>query len=277
MAELYDIIKSRKSVRTFDGKLISAKDRERLEKYIQTITDPFGIPVRFVLLDAREYGLSSPVLSGETLFVAGKVGKVPYGDVAFGYAFEKLVLYAWSLGIGTTWIGGTMKRELFEKAAGLSGGEMMPCVSPLGYPAKKRSIREIMMRKGVGADSRLPADKIFFDGAWDTGLPAAKQAPIAQLIEMVRLAPSVVNKQPWRIIVSGGDFHFYEKRDKGYAGEKTGDLQKIDVGIALCHFVMGLEEKGERPEVSVADPGFAVPEDAEYIATVRTACVDCGE
>ena len=179
------------------------------------------------------------------------------------------MLYAWSLGIGTTWIGGTMKRDVFERAAGLSDGEMMPCVSPLGYPAKRRSIRETMMRKGVGADSRLPAEKLFFDEKWDVPLPTEKQAEIADLIEMVRWAPSAVNKQPWRIIVSGQNYHFYEKRDKGYAGEKTGDLQKIDVGIALCHFVMGLEERKEKPEVAVADPGIAVPDGVEYIATVK--------
>ena len=120
--------------------------------------------------------MSSPVLSGESLYVAGKVDRVPCADLAFGFAFEKLVLYAWSLGIGTTWIGGTMKREVFERAAGLAQGEMMPCVSPLGYPAERRSLRETMMRKGVGADSRLPAEKIFFDGAWDAGLPSEKQA-----------------------------------------------------------------------------------------------------
>jgi nitroreductase len=81
------------------------------------------------------------VITGEKLYVAGKVEKGPYADVAFGYSFERLVLYAWSLGIGTTWIGGTMKRELFEKAAGLSDGEMMPCVSPLGYPAQDAAPR----------------------------------------------------------------------------------------------------------------------------------------
>lgn len=53
-----------------------------------------------------------------------------------------------------------MKRENFEKAAGVKSGEMMPCVSPLGYPAKKRSLKEIMMRKGVGADTRIPAIEI---------------------------------------------------------------------------------------------------------------------
>ena len=270
MNDLLTIIKGRKSVRTFDGRPVSAEDRERLERYARTITNPFGVPVRFAWLDAKEHGLSSPVLSGETLYVAGIVDKVPLADVAFGYSFEKLVLYAWSLGIGTTWIGGTMKREAFERAAGLAEGERMPCVSPLGYPAAKRSIKEALMRKGVGADSRMPAEKLFFDGAWDVGLTADRQAPISDLIEMVRWAPSAVNKQPWRIIVSDHVFHFYEKRDKGYAGEKTGDLQKIDVGIALCHFVMGMEERGNRAEVVIADPGFAAPAGVEYIATVRT-------
>ena len=269
MTELLKIIMGRKSVRTFDGKAVNAEDRERLEQYIRSIRNPFDIPIRFVFLDAKEHGLSSPVLSGETLYIAGKVDKVPYADVAFGYSFEKLVLYAWSLGIGTTWIGGTMKRELFEQAAGLSEGEMMPCVSPLGYPAKKRSIRETMMRRGVGADSRMPAEKLFFDGAWYVALPSEEQAAIADLIEMVRWAPSAVNRQPWRVIVSNNSYHFYEKRDKGYAGEKTGDLQKIDVGIALCHFVMGLEEMRAKHEFSIADPGIAVPDGVEYIATVR--------
>lgn len=270
MTELLKIIRERKSVRTFDGIPVSTEDREKIEQYIRTIENPFGIPVRFTLLDAGTYGLSSPVLNGETLYVAGMVSKVPHAEEAFGFSFEKLVLYAWTLGIGTTWIGGTMKREVFERAAKLAEGEMMPCVSPLGYPAKKRSFRETMMRKGVGADTRMPAEKIFFDGAWGTGLPPEKQAGIADLIEMVRWAPSAVNKQPWRIIVSGRDCHFYEKRDKGYIGEKTGDLQKIDVGIALCHFAAGLEEQGEKPTVVTEDPGLSIPEGAEYIATVRT-------
>lgn len=269
MSDLLERIKSRKSVRTFDGSPVSEEDRERLRQYVETISNPFGIPVRFVLLDAKAQGLSSPVLSGETLYVAGIVRKVPCGDVAFGFSFERLVLYAWSLGIGTTWIGGTMKRELFERAAGLSAEEMMPCMSPLGYPAKKRSVREVMMRKGVGADARLPAEKLFFDGAWGVPLVTDGQGALWEILEMVRWAPSAVNKQPWRIIAKDGLFHFYEKQDKGYVSEKTGDLQKVDLGIALCHFVTGVEAQGETPEVEIHDPGIAVPEGVVYIATVR--------
>ena len=269
MSELLNLIKSRKSVRSFDERPVSAEDREKLEQYLETITNPFGIPVDFVLLDAKEHGLSSPVLTGETLYIAGKVRKGNCADVAFGFSLEKLVLYAWSLGIGTTWIGGTMKRELFERAAGLAEGEMMPCISPLGYPAKKRSVRETMMRKGVGADTRLPADKLFFDKTWDNPLKPAGSDDLYELMEMVRWAPSAVNKQPWRIIAADGSFHFYEKQDKGYVSEKTGDLQKIDVGIALCHFVSGMEAQGKKADVGICDPGISVPNGVNYIATVK--------
>lgn len=268
MSALLDIIKGRKSVRTFDGRDLTAEDRAKLEEYAAKITNPFGIPVQFVFLDAGEYGLSSPVISGEKLYLAGKVEKKPYADVAFGYTLEQLVLYAWSLGIGTTWIGGTMKRGLFEKAAGLKAGEMMPCVSPLGYPAKKRSVKESLMRKGVGADKRLPAEKLFFDSSFEKALTGEKKAEIANLIEMVRLAPSAVNKQPWRILLKDGAYHFYEKKDKGYVSDATGDLQKIDVGIALCHFAMGLEEQGKEPVITVQNPGIPIPANMEYIASV---------
>ena len=46
-------------------------------------------------------------------------------------------------------------------------------------------------------------------------------------------------------------------------------MQKIDIGIALCHFTAGLEEQGKEAEVFIADPKLSVPENAEYIATVR--------
>ena len=269
MSALLDLIKTRRSVRTFDGRPLNSGDRQKLEAFLADVPNPFGIPVEFVLLDAGEYGLASPVITGEKLYVTGKVKKGPYADVAFGCSMEKLVLYAWSLGIGTTWIGGTMKRETFEKAACLGEGEMMPCISPLGYPAEKQSLRERMMRKGVGADNRVSVDCFFFDRAWGVPFPLSPVDGTAELAEMVRWAPSAVNKQPWRIIAEDGSFHFYLKHDKGYVSDKVGDMQKVDIGIALCHFTAGIEEQGRTPEVFIRDPEIDIPEDVEYIATVR--------
>ena len=268
MGSLSELIRTRKSVRSFDGRELQRKDLDKLRMYASEIENPFGIPVEFVFLDAGMYGLSSPVISGEKYYVMGKVAKKPYADVAFGFAFEKLVLYAWSLGIGTTWIGGTMKRSAFEKAAGLKKGFMMPCISPLGYPSGKRSLQETVMRKAIGADSRMEAGKLFFEGNFSTPVSGPEKEKIEDLIEMVRWSPSAVNKQPWRILYKDGLYHFYEKKDRGYQNESTGDLQKIDVGIALCHFVMGAEEHGLKAEAAISDPGVPTTSDMEYIVSV---------
>ena len=262
---------TRKSVRSYDGRAVAPETLEKVKAFAAGVQNPFGIPVSFVFLDAQEQGLSSPVLTGEPLYVAGKVAKVPYADVAFGFSMEELLLYALSLGLGSVWIGGTMKREAFERAAGLGPGERMPCVSPLGYPAAKRSLRENIMRRGCGADGRLPGEKLFFDDCFDTPLVGQALEPVGDLLELVRWAPSAVNKQPWRIVLKDGRFHFYLRHDRGYIGEAVGDMQKIDLGIALCHFVLGARLRGQTAAVTVADPGIPAPAGTEYIATVELA------
>ena len=83
---------------------------------------------------------------------------------------------------------------------------------------------------------------------------------------MVRLAPSAVNRQPWRVVREGTDYHFYLKHDKGYVSSATGDLQKVDMGIALCHFMNGTDGS-----FRLADPGITTEAGTEYIGTV---CVE---
>ncbi|MBP1537814.1 MAG: nitroreductase family protein [Ruminococcus sp.] len=259
--DIMDIIRTRKSVRTFDGMIVSPKDREKLAGFIKTIDNPYGIPVRFVMLGAKKHGLSSPVIQGEHIYITGKVPLTEHCAEAFGYSFEKLVLYAWSLGIGTTWIGGTMKREVFEREAGLSDGEIMPCVSPLGYPAKKRSVKEIGMRTAIRADKRKKAEELFFENDFSTPLHT-DDVTVLNALEAVRLAPSAVNKQPWRVVKCGNAYHFFEKKTLD-SGAVSWDVQKVDMGIALCHFMTVAGGA-----LSIAKPDLTADKDTEYIATV---------
>ena len=262
MIEQLQIIKSRRSVRTFDGSPLSQEHLNKLRGFTQTIQNPYGIPMEFRFPDKETYGLSSPVITGESHYIAAKVQAVPHSEEAFGYTFEQLVLYAWSLGIGTTWIGGTLKRSVFGKAIELQPGERMYCVSPLGYPAKKMSLKETAMRAGLRADKRRSQEELFFQKDLSTPLGTCEDS-IQNALDAVRFAPSAVNKQPWRIVRCGKAFHFYEKHSKGYVSEQTGDMQKIDMGIALCHFVGITGGK-----LLLADPGITIPVDTEYIATV---------
>ena len=259
--ELMELIRTRKSVRTFDGNAVSEEDRKKLSEYIRTIDNPYGIPVKFVMLGAKKHGLSSPVIQGEHIYIIGKVPKVEHCAETFGYSFEKMVLYSWSLGIGTTCIGGTMKRELFEQEAELMDGEIMPCVTPIGYPAKKRSIKEIGMRTAIKADKRIKSEELFFENDFSKQLHT-DNVTIQNAIEAVRLAPSAVNKQPWRIVKCGNDYHFYEKKTIGDSGAAW-DVQKIDLGIAICHFM-----SIAGGTLSVAKPDITTDKDTEYIATV---------
>lgn len=261
-------IRSRRSVRSFDGNPLSAETLEELLRFADSAETPYGLPIVWKVLDAKKQGLSSPVITGTDCFIAGKMRRAPHAEEAFGFAFERVVLFARSKGIGTTWIAGTMDRPAFERAMSLEADEVMPCVSPLGYPAAKLSLRESMMRKGVKADTRLPFEDLFFDGSFDAPLSAEKAGELKDALEMVRLAPSAVNRQPWRLVLCGDTVHFYEKKSKGFVANGW-DIQKIDLGIAMCHFVSVLEEQGKKPAFLMSDPGLAHPADTAYIASFQ--------
>lgn len=269
MKRVTELIKERRSVRTYDGRVLDENIKRKLLAYAEEMQNPFGIPVELKLLDAKEHGLTCPVVSGTELYVGGKVKKTAGACTAFGYSFEKFVLYAQSLGLGTVWLGGTMNRGAFEQAMDLTDDEMMPCASPVGYPAGKLSVRENLMRKAIKADERLPFGELFFDGALNQSLTKERAGILAEPLEMVRLAPSAVNKQPWRVIASDDCVHFYLKRGKASAPAGWLDMQMIDMGIALCHFVLAAEEKGLQLELLQADPGLVSNQNLEYVASYR--------
>lgn len=267
MEHIKELVKARRSVRTYDDRPLTTEDRDRLMAYAQTIENPYGLNVEFKLLEGSQHGLKCPVITGTDLYIGGKITRGPQAFEAFGYSFEMLVLFAQSVGIGTVWLGGTMNRSAFEEAMDLADDQMMPCASPLGYTATKMSLREGVMRKGVGADQRLPFGELFFDGNFDTPLSEEKAGALAFPLEMVRWAPSAVNKQPWRVLVTDKAVHFYLKRSKGFSSHGTLDMQRIDMGIGLCHFDLAAKESGVATTLITEDPGLVDGTDMEYIAT----------
>ena len=262
-------IRKRRSVRTFSGEALLKADAQKIMDFAETAENPYHLPIEWTLLHTKEKGLSSPVIVGEDAYIAGKMQRAPHAEEAFGYSFERIVLFAESLGVGTTWIAGTMDRSAFETAAGVGPGEVMPCVSPLGYPAKKMSLREGVMRKGVRADSRIAFGELFFENDALSPLTPEKAGDLRDVFEAVRLAPSAVNKQPWRIVLCGDRAHFYECPNKGRVSADGWDIQKIDMGIALCHFALAAEERGVKTGFEIEDPKISVPENWQYIASYK--------
>lgn len=268
MENVKDLIAKRRSVRTYSGKPLQCEDRQKLEESLKDTDNPFGIPVEFKLLDAKEHDLSSPVIVGCGLYAAAKVKKAPQFEIAYGYSFEKFCLGALSLGLGTVILAGTLSRKTFEKAMELAGGELMPMATPVGYFSDKKSVRERMMRKAVGADERIPFEKLFFENSFDKSLTEGGAGRFKEALEAVRLAPSAVNKQPWRAVVCGDTVHFFEKKSKGFENESW-DLQKIDIGIALSHFDLTMKECGICGNYSVLTPDIRLENGTEYIISFK--------
>ena len=267
MENIAKLVRDRRSVRTYEVRTLSSEDMDKLSSFMERIENPYGIPVKFKLLDGKTRKLKCPVISGTDLFIGAKVPRVPHMEEAVGYSFEMLVLYAQSLGLGTVWVGGTMDRAAFERAMDLAENERMPCMTPIGYPAQKLSVKESLMRKGVRADSRAPFASLFYDGGFDKPLAPEQAGALAQPLELVRWAPSAVNKQPWRVVVKENAAHFYLKHAKGVVSDAVGDMQKVDLGIALCHFALAAEENGLNIQFCINDPGVAAESDTEYIAS----------
>jgi hypothetical protein len=162
---------------------------------------------------------------------------------------EAIILYATDMGLGTCWLGGTFTRSSFAERMGLRAGELMPAVTSVGYPADGLTLRDRLIRLGAGSEARLSWDRLFFDGDLGVSLSREDAGDYAAALEAVRLGPSASNKQPWRVVRDGGAWDFYLQRTPGYLRSNGGrrandDLQRVDMGIALCHWELTALELG---------------------------------
>lgn len=276
---IVDVIKTRTSVRTYEPIPIPQEMKKQLIEYGETIRGPLDKSVRFLWLDQGDLIENSKgkigtygVIKGASSFIAIIGEKNEQGLIEVGYSFEKLVLFAASLGLGTCWLGGTFTRETFRGAANLKESELLPIVSPIGYPVEKKRVLDKTMRFLAGSDHRKPVQELFFYQNWDTPLTEEEAGVYKMVFKMVQQAPSASNLQPWRIVKDGPQFHFYLKQNRKYAMGLGFNIQKIDMGIAMCHFEMTAKELGLLGAWSFPEknPPISPKEDHIYIGTWNT-------
>jgi nitroreductase len=247
-----DIIKRRVSHRTYETVPIKEADRQKLRDFILTnVQGPFGNKVRFELIDLTgkeadklttlaTYGM----IKGASTFIVGAVTKGDRAMEDYGYCMEKIVLMATQLGLGTCWLGGSFNRSASASRINKRDDEVIPAITPLGYP-KDRSIRNSVIRFVARSNSRKPWEKLFFLEENNIPLPRNIGDAYQLGLDCVRIAPSASNRQPWRIIKEKDRdiYHFCLSRTPGYAKLYPDvSLQDVDMGIAMCHFEIGIHE-----------------------------------
>lgn len=277
-----DIILKRYSCRSYRPESIAVETQQRLQDFLATLSaGPLGAPLRFKLLAATERdrrslrGLGTyGFIRRATGFIVGAVGPGDKNLEDFGYQMEAAILAATGLGLGTCWLGGTFTQSSFARKIGVTPAEIVPAVAATGYPVK-RSWYSRLVREELGAEHRLPRDELFFLGQFGVPLPAGASGPYVWPLEMVHQAPSASNKQPWRIIKDGQRWHFYLRRTPNYGHGslvytllRLADLQRVDMGIAMCHFELTAREQGLAGKWERMNPGLETPDArTEYVVS----------
>jgi len=277
--DVIGLIRRRTSCRTYDGEPIGAGTQRRLQAFLDRESGaPFGKRMRLALIAATEddpttvrrlgtYGF----IKGARAYIAGVVLDAESAGALedFGYVVERTILYATSLGLGTVWLGGTFTKSRFERTMGLRSGESLPAVIALGSTAERPRASDGVIRRGAQADKRLTWEQLFYEAPPEGGglfeIPLANDGAgtYATALEMVHIGPSASNKQPWRIVRSGKSWHFYMQRSRRYRSRnslvRVADMQRIDMGIAMCHFELTALQLGLAGDWTFEDPGLPLP------------------
>jgi nitroreductase len=262
MQTITKIIEQRFSCRTYADKAIEEEIIQKIKEIISSLpAGPFGGKPRLQIVSAassaprdwRQLGTYG-IIKNARMYIVGAITDARNAMEDYGYCKELFILKATELGLGTCWLGGTFSSSSFAKAINLQEGELLPTVSPIGYPAERKSFAEKMMRGMVGAAKRKPWSGLFFVDDFSQSLTEESAGIYSTVLSNLRLAPSASNKQPWRVLRnSAGVFHFYLSRALGYNLLRGVSLQDIDMGIAMCHFELTIRELGIQGKWSVDD------------------------
>ena len=269
--DVKETIKRRVSTRSYEEKSLTKKDKRKLIDFNASLTNPFGVDVKVQYISkdkgAEDVQLGTyGTIRGAKDFLAITVKDQSYAMEAVGYQFENLVLYATDMGLGTVWLAGTFNRKDFKNVIEISDEDLFPCICPVGYPGQKRSFIEKITRVSLGSKKRKDWDKIFFLDDFSKSLTKEDAGRYTDALDMLRLAPSATNAQPWAVVKEGDKFHFF----CNYKNSINNDIKKIkhlDLGIALSHFHQTAMSDGLNGKLEVADIDFDVPENMHYIIT----------
>jgi len=276
---IIEIIKERTSWRTYSQRLLEEDSKEKIKKILQL--DDFESPFnrnagkcRFELVSVPEFDPDEKkkigtygIIKGAQEFIVGSTENSSYDRENFGYLLESIILSATDMGLGTCWLGGFFNKSLFSNKIMCQSNENVPAITPIGYPTETRRSKEKLIRAFIKADSRFPWSKIFFENTFSTALPRETTGRYETLLEMVRLAPSAGNKQPWRVLKENDcdNFHFYVKSSQDLKLKVYNTFISLDIGIAICHFDLTAKEVGIEGMWEFLSPDINTPEEFKYI------------
>ena len=213
----FDAVRTRRSVRRYTAPPTD-EQLSRLGALARQLT---WQGVRITLLKGP--GLRAAI-RGTDVYAAIVATKETLGEQE-GYAGEALALECAAMGLGTCWLGGGFYKSVVRIAAKVKDNERVKCVLSIGQcdpqnPAAPRRRKPLSKTCGM-------------EDAQRAALPAWQQSAL----DAAMLAPSAINRQPWRFVVAPGAVQVLE-------GGGNFGCGPIDRGIAMLHIAVGAMSAG---------------------------------
>lgn len=229
-----DLILNGKSVREFKNKSIEEKYFDEIESYIKNNKKLLpGINIELKIFNKKGIYEKLNKVAGYN----GHMIEAPHYIVILsdieqgyiensGYIGERLILKARDLDIDSCWI--TFKNsDTIKEKLDISSDKEVTAIIALGYAENKNT-------KNKRGSERLGIEEIVYMDDWgkNASITELEERGILDAFSYARMAPSTLNRQPWRFIIDGSNVILAVKKD-GF----TSEYEKcIDAGVAMLYF-----------------------------------------
>jgi hypothetical protein len=245
----YEVIWFRRSRRQFDSSPLDPYVLEGLAT-VCTSFRPFT-GVRAVLVnDAADIVFKGIVshygkIKGAPAFIAF-IGNMEDPNVheKLGYTGEGIILEATAMKLGTCWVGVSFHAELASRLALIKKHEKVLALTPVGYTSEIWSLEEKIMTGFGITHKRKPLEKLLKGGkeaSWPLWVKTA--------LEAARVAPSAVNRQPWRFSTGQNGITISVDNLK----DTLHISKRLDCGIAMLHIELASNHCGVKGEWKFLD------------------------
>ncbi len=245
------LISNRKSVRDYKRKSLKEEDIRELKDYVDKAKKlAADIEVEAIAMGNEVFenlngkaGYQGFMLDAPNYIILMSEKKDNYIKNA-GYIGEEIVLKALDMQIGSCWVTFN-DSDLVKSNLGIKSDKEVVAIIALGYDANKTKIINIhkigenesktkLAKVADNISERLGVEDIVYLNSWGNNATAheLENRALLNAFHYARLAPSTLNRQPWRFILDD-DTVVLAVRDDEHTGAYE---EEIDSGIVMLYF-----------------------------------------
>lgn len=221
----YETIFKRKSVRKYSLKPLDDKTLFEIEEYVNKVKPLYdNIKTEIRIIPKDGVNILLPIKAPHYLVMTSE-NKEGYLTNA-GYMLEQVDLFLSTNGLGCCYLGMAQPTKLTRRSSKLEFVIVL-AFGNAAEPVHRTDVSEFKRK------SRMQITNIINND---------------QLLESARLAPSATNSQPWFFTGGNGVINSYCVKSNLIKALVYDKMNKIDMGIALCHIAVTAKHLGKQIE-----------------------------